>query len=322
MDWFGESRKLVSAEQRAIDSFLLLSYWRRLIDLVFVMKTNSDQALAREYGTRLTNRSGRIMNTKTLDNFNHSMDKVKERHSREFVYCDVDTSETDEASTLRRVAAAALDGLERFQKSVLVVRRSAVIGLLPGNTGFVSDSESCRRFMDAVRDHGEFVDREAAERDASYLQPIPLSLVQHSDRLLRVARHDDDQAHPLYGKFALWAGGHVQKMDDRNGDPIAEALRRELGEELGSASLPEPEPVGLVWDASSGTSGRHVGVVHSLRIDDERDAERLQRAMLNGAVRPIGEMFITIADLHACSASLETWSQLILSEHFRRARTG
>jgi predicted NUDIX family phosphoesterase len=318
MDWFSKSGKLLSADHLAIDRFLVAAPWRRLIDLVFVMTVDPAEALAREFGGDPT-RQGRIMNDKTLQHFNDSISTVRSQHPTDFLYVDCDTTHRGESSTLAKIAAEAIEGFESFKKSVLVVPRAAVDALLPPGGGFVSDAGAVSEFLQAVRDHGAFVDRRIAEKSADYIQPIPMGYLRHDHRLLMIPQHYRDPSHWLHTRHALWAGGHVQMVDAGDDHPIANGLRRELEEEFPQARLPVPALVGLVVEGKRARIPLHVGVVHRLDIDDTPTATALVQGGDEGSGFARGSL-LGIQELMTCFDCLEGWSQLMLTYHLQARR--
>lgn len=113
MDWFRGRGDLDAADHQAIDRFLLVPRWRRLIDLVFVMTVDPEEALAREFAGQPA-KPGRIMNDRTLHEVNRSIAAVRDAHAHEFECVEINTTLADRTSTLGRVVAAVLDGYERF----------------------------------------------------------------------------------------------------------------------------------------------------------------------------------------------------------------
>jgi thymidylate kinase len=118
LHWFNVTKKLSDRNHRAIHDFLLLSLWRQLIDLVFVMKVKPEKAIERRYGRRAPQVSGRIMNNATLSRFNASVSATKDAHLAQFQFVEIDTSDRAVAPTMDLVKGAALEGLERFLRTM------------------------------------------------------------------------------------------------------------------------------------------------------------------------------------------------------------
>lgn len=201
-------------------------------------------------------------------------------------------------------------------QSILVVPRTTVVDDLV-HTGYLPDPSVARRLCDALLNSYQLVPRQEAEDDPRYLQPIPLAYIECGDSGLLVfpgdERESDDR---LYGRYALWAGGHIEETDCTD-DPVRACLIRELEEELSTMDLPDPELMGLVRDKRSVRSARHVGLVHRIRIDDEAVVQALQGPP---SQRHRGSEVTQLVDCHDLPFPidrLEPWSEFILHQSHR-----
>jgi predicted NUDIX family phosphoesterase len=202
--------------------------------------------------------------------------------------------------------------------SILVIPRTTVVDNLV-HPGYRPDPEIAQRLCDELRTTYRVVPRHEAEDDPRYLQPIPLTYIEFGSRHLLAFPGDDRQSDDrLYGMYALWAGGHIEESDCAD-DPVRACLARELEEELSTMGLPEPELMGLVRDARSDRSARHVGLVHRIRIDDDAVIQALEGPP-NQCQR--GSEITQLVDCDALPfpiGRLEPWSEFILRETHPRA---
>jgi predicted NUDIX family phosphoesterase/thymidylate kinase len=314
MDWHLSAGRMTTADYNIIANFLRLHGLRRLTDMVFVLTTEPEAALDREVSGQLTRRPGGIMNPTTLLDINQSIHRARQRYASDFTFVDIDTTDPDPRPTLNRMANITFDALEQFLESILVLPRE-LVDYLP-DAGLVTDRETIRRFLAAIGQSGDFVDRRVAEESEEYVQPIPIAYFWHDGDLLVLRRTERDQSHRMHEKCTVWAGGHI-RLDDGGEDPIQAALAREVEEELYLSELPELEVVGLVRDDSSPRSRMHVGIVHravlqgpiALAMDGQDFTEFRGGSVTVHLVGPDG--------IGGYANRMEPWSRTILEEHLR-----
>jgi predicted NUDIX family phosphoesterase/thymidylate kinase len=314
MDWFRTVGRLTPDEHDTIAAFLSLNRIRRLTDLVFVLTVSPDTALDREMAGHLTRRTGAIMNTGTLQDLSASIDRVRSLRGVDFHCVHIDTTDGEQVGDLERMALITLDALDGFLESVLVVPRSITRRYLPAS-GFVSNPDIVRRFLEDVTRYGRFEKRDRAEEQPDDLQPIPIAYFVDGDRLLLFHRSDHDHTHRLHGRYMVWAGGHVRR-EDAGENAVGAALAREIQEELLIAADLEPEIVGLVVDDGDPRSEMHIGVVHRVRLRDRHVAGAMDRGPF---VEPRGSsltsQLVRTEDLRPFWPRIEMWSQAIVRDH-------
>jgi predicted NUDIX family phosphoesterase len=188
---------------------------------------------------------------------------------------------------------------------VLVVPRSTVLtdegwlGLRPERPGPV---------LEAIERHGRFEPRAQMEVDPSFKQVIPYLVLRDGPRVFLMRRTRAGGDARLHDLWSIGVGGHLNP-GDRDVDG---GLRREWGEEIDAAFVPEFRFLGLLNDDTTDVGSVHLGLVF------EADA----------AGRPVGVRetdklagsFVSLSDVRAVYDGLETWSQLILSSLERDVR--
>jgi predicted NUDIX family phosphoesterase len=188
------------------------------------------------------------------------------------------------------------------RERVLVVPRAALFSAGSPQGLFPLDGA----FFDLVRQRGFFADRPAVEGDATLKQVIPYGVVLRDDRffLFRRARSGGDAR--LRGLRSVGVGGHVNPEDAR--DPVADALRREVEEELRMPAGWRWRVAALLNDDATPVGAVHVGVVCVVEPGPGTVAVR-------EADRMSGR-FETRRDLLALLArereTFESWSALVL----------
>lgn len=204
---------------------------------------------------------------------------------------------------------------EADREQVLVVPRHALFdGRWPH--GF-TPLESCGDDIATRLEHAaSLMDREAAERDPDFKQPIPYCAVRRGDDILCVERLPKQGETRLHGKLSIGLGGHVGPedlaTDGSTTGAIQRALHRELAEELVlPGGLPEPRFVGLIHDDSTPVGAVHVGLAFVLDVplSTPSDAVQLREILkMRGGFRRLAGDGGAWQD----APSLESWSAVLL----------
>jgi thymidylate kinase len=116
MDWLRERDQLRDDDMQKVVEFLTIDHWRKFIDMVFIMLTTPQQSLLREYKDQVTKRPGRIMNEETIQRFNESLERTKQRFQPLFPeVTEVWTlGKTSPEETGREVVRKTLDTIRRI----------------------------------------------------------------------------------------------------------------------------------------------------------------------------------------------------------------
>ena len=154
----------------------------------------------------------------------------------------------------------------------------------------------------AVRDHGTFMERPAAETDPSHKQLIPYVVVTDGDSVFVMRRTRAGGDARLHDRLTIGVGGHLNEVDAGD-DPLFAGLAREWREELASGWEPEYRLIGFLNDDSNAVGAVHLGVVFAVDAAG-RGVEVREREKLSGSFRPWREVA-------ALRDSLETWLQLV-----------
>ncbi len=186
-------------------------------------------------------------------------------------------------------------------EQVLVLPRDRV----PGGCDFTgirpAEDAALQLLREAVRDHGRYLPRPAAEEDPSHKQLIPYVVVRQDRGLFLMERSSAGGDARLHGKASIGVGGHLNPVD-RGGDPLLDGLRREWSEELVAEFEPMFQLVGFLNDDSNPVGSVHLGVVFTVQADGHAVSVR-EHEKLSGR-------FATPDEVLAAWDRLETWSQL------------
>lgn len=120
-------------------------------------------------------------------------------------------------------------------------------------------------FESVILNSYEYLDKEKAEHDPAYKQPIAYIAIINPDRkkvfgFYRSKKSDHYTEKRLQGKFSIGVGGHIEKYDGTE-NPLQKSLEREFNEEisiLGTSTM--PKALGYLNDDSDRDNG--VGKVH------------------------------------------------------------
>ncbi len=171
----------------------------------------------------------------------------------------------------------------------------------------------------------DFRVRDEVENDLSRVQALPIIVVRNADGdVLRLRRREKTSDNPLHDKIVLWAGGHVRREDDLNGDPLVRCAVRELEEELrlqiGTSDL---VPIGALYFDSGGSTSKHVAIAYEWRAATNDVSIVLSRSefferrgtSLSGQFASVDKL----ADDVRAKRLREPWSVELVRKHLAKA---
>jgi predicted NUDIX family phosphoesterase len=153
-----------------------------------------------------------------------------------------------------------------------------------------------------------YLNRSEAEQDRRYKQLIPYVLIVSNDKILRYRRGRGGQETRLHGLYSVGVGGHISEEDhglfsaDRG---YHDGMRRELREEVAVEEVSE-SAVALINDDSTDVGAVHFGVVHVMRVANEKIVGRRSGI--------VGPEFIPFAEAVEDLPAYESWSQFCLEK--------
>jgi predicted NUDIX family phosphoesterase len=194
---------------------------------------------------------------------------------------------------------------------VYVVKRQDLFDLSFPH-GFVARTPADPRvaaWTERIRTRGFFVERRWAERDSSFKQVIPYTLLTCGELVYLLRRTSGGGEARLHGKLSLGVGGHINPVDLAPGSDVLEAgCRRELEEEVEIRTPYALEAVGAINDDASDVGSVHFGLVNVARCETPDVAIR-ETEVLEGRFVPLAEL----KELARTQRErFETWSALIL----------
>ena len=159
----------------------------------------------------------------------------------------------------------------------------------------------------------EYRPREEAEEDPRWKQPIAYALIVNPELQLvfayqRSKRGDQYHEKRLQGKWSWGVGGHIDKADLDQGNPIHTSLAREIREELGEINSSSPEVLGYINDDTDPVGRVHFGILYLIRTS-ETEIQPATPEISSGGLRPASELLDL---LHDPAIPVEKWSALAL----------
>ena len=162
-----------------------------------------------------------------------------------------------------------------------------------------------QKYLNLLRENGEFRVRKELENDPSYKQIIAQVILRYKDKyfLHRQVKRNEERLNSL---CPLPLGGHIEQVDSNSDDILETALERELHEEvdlksdivkksyLGLIYLEDDNPVNLV----------HVGFVYIFDLDG------VDVHVKEEGLEDIG--FVSLDYLKTNSEKLTYWSRIII----------
>jgi len=318
MDFHEKRNRLSPENKEKIYNFLLLENWRKMIDIVFLLKTSPQSALNRECTDLLTHKPGEIMNETTLKQINESIDSVY-KSTKSLFRCiiPIDTTGMEVIKNVEIITRKTLEALHNFIDEEVVVIRKKLIqkDILEG--GLITNSSAISSITGIIRTSFNTLRRSNVENDSTYLQIVPCGIIKFKDTLLFLRRHEESQNHRMHNKYTVWAGGHMRMDDLGQKDPLLGGLNRELAEELLIESPLAIKRIALVLDNSNFHSSLHLGVVYLVEVNSPNVAIALdQKEFKERKGKSLSGKFLSLNDISKEHEGLDSWSYFILKNYF------
>lgn len=300
--------RILPNERARIEQFLVIEEWRRRITGVIVMTADPRVLMEREKGDLPVESSGGL-NEAVLRQMLETTQETVQRLAEQFRIFEIDTSNGSRGrqQTAERVAGIVLDLIEE-QLDEHILRLPVEDAAAVFRDATCIEVEAARRLVAAFASKGQFISRAEVESDTSVVQALPVVIVRNrSGNILRLIRRERRRDHSLHEKVVIWAGGHVRKEDNCDGNAIRQCAVRELQEELRlSVEETELDLLGAVWIRTrNGTSAsdktrQHVAVVFEWRARADDVAIALSATeFFDRRGTSLSGTFVTVDDLAA-----------------------
>ncbi|MFC1728602.1 NUDIX domain-containing protein [Nanoarchaeota archaeon] len=207
------------------------------------------------------------------------------------------------------------------EQLIMVIAREILLGS-DHFEGFKAHNET--DYESKILESHTYMKRGPVETDHSIKQPIAYCLIVNPalKQIFAYQRASQDAKYSekrLQGKWAWGVGGHIEKIDIREGNPIQASLLRELEEEVEmNGTITGTKTLGYINDDSDDVGKIHFGILYLIETDSTivkpKDPE-----IAEGKLRSIEAL-----DEIRSSRRVEEWSKIALKPlkyHFSNSST-
>lgn len=187
-------------------------------------------------------------------------------------------------------------------ENVLVVPTSSLGDIIATN-GLITGRE--QEVLDLIAREGRFLARPVAEESPEYRQIIPYVAIVRGDEVFATRRLNKGGESRLHGRVSLGVGGHINEIDQADGQWLMNCLRREIEEEVDIADYGTLTLRGLINDSGDAVGNVHLGFFFTLTTTGDvfvRETEKLAGG------------FMPMAVLSAHTGNMESWSEIVTEE--------
>lgn len=199
--------------------------------------------------------------------------------------------------------------VEKFDKHIMVIDRATLFADKYFQ-GFCPAAElDYRRIID---DNYFFKRRGDAEPDPVFKQPIPYVIIVNKEtkHIFAYQRSTTDSYHEqrLRGKWSWGIGGHVDKVEPTEPDPLLSSLHREIDEEVDLQDYEEPVLLGYINDDQTEVGAVHFGLLFMVQTSLKKIRPKDREISWGG--------FMSYDQLEEIcminDSQVETWSEIAL----------
>jgi len=162
-----------------------------------------------------------------------------------------------------------------------------------------------QKYLNLLRENGEFRARQELENDPEYKQIIAQVILRYKDKyfLHRQVKRNEERLNSL---CPLPIGGHIEEIDLKGEDILETALERELHEEVDlKSNIVKKTYLGLIYlEDDNPVNFVHVGFVYIFDLDG------VDVHVKEEGLEDIG--FVSLDYLKTNSEKLTYWSRIII----------
>ena len=200
--------------------------------------------------------------------------------------------------------------MDKLEKDVLVVDRNTLFDAEKDKfQGFKPHTST--DFQSRIINGFKYIKRRVAEQDESHKQPIGYALIMNpkTKKIYIYKRAMAGQNYTekrLQNKWSMGIGGHIDREEEKETNPIHSSLLRELSEEVKIGQF-QTKVLGYINDDEDSDGRVHFGVVYLVLT--ESDAIPGDAESVFGEMKSIEEIKQIVS---AEDATLENWSVIAL----------
>ena len=322
--WLSKHDHFDYKNYKSIVSFLTMSRWRSIIDLIYVFIAEPDISLDREYANLLTRKTGSIMKPEVLESYKTAIETTSKEFSVMFKkVAQFDTSKKELNEVNYEVTKSILDILhESTSESICYLSYDDLDQSLPNYFSY-SDSFPFKASLN-------FGARSLVEADDDKVQPLPILVITNKNRdkvfVVKKNKKLTSERSPESGRLLIYLGGHVREEDSIHvtGDKLdllsltRYALHREIKEETGIDFFPSKDEVNplCIWIRSNDRSRKHLAICYIMEANLDAIKFRLDTNEFITTGRTKSGKVFEIDEIYKQYNDLEDWSQIILKTIF------
>ncbi|MBI2971515.1 MAG: NUDIX domain-containing protein [Candidatus Aenigmarchaeota archaeon] len=197
--------------------------------------------------------------------------------------------------------------MNKFDKLIMVVKRQVLLAD-DHFDGFKPKDDI--DFESRILKHHRYMKRGLAEHDPGHKQPIAYIIIVNPQTkkvfAYQRASHDSQYSEKrLQGKWSWGLGGHIDKIDGADDNPIRASMRRELAEEA-EVTVDALRVLGYINSDTDDVGKVHFGILYVI--------ETRQGAVMPKAPEIDHGTFMSIDELQVlcATADVEDWSRIAL----------
>ena len=200
--------------------------------------------------------------------------------------------------------------MDKLEKDVLVVDRNTLFDAEKDKfQGF--KPHSTIDFQSRIMNGFKYIKRKIAEQDESHKQPIGYALIMNPKTkkvyiYKRAMAGKNYTEKRLQNKWSMGIGGHIDREEEKESNPIHSSLLRELSEEVKIGQF-QTKVLGYINDDEDSVGRVHFGVVYLILTESEVFPG--DKESVFGEMKSIEEIKQIIS---AEDAVLENWSVIAL----------
>ncbi len=204
--------------------------------------------------------------------------------------------------------------MDKFEQEILVIDRATLFsesyfqGFAPADG---------LNYYNIIHDNYFYKKRGAVEPDPTFKQPIAYAIIVNKENrhifAYQRAGSSDYNEKRLRGKWSWGIGGHIDKVDSEDQEPILTSLLREIEEEVEIDGFDEPKILGYINDDETEVGAVHFGLLYLIETDSKKVKPKDKEISWGGFMSYDQLEEICMLD----DKNVETWSEISL-EPIRR----
>lgn len=205
--------------------------------------------------------------------------------------------------------------MEDNDKKILVIDRSTLFS--EGYFQGFAPADGLN-YHNIIHDNYFYMPRNVVEPDPRYKQPIAYAILVNKESrhifAYQRAGTNDYSEQRLRGKWSWGIGGHIDKVDSEEPDPIKSSLLREIEEELEIDGFDDPQILGYINDDQTEVGMVHFGLLYLIETSSKKVKPKDKEISWGGFMSYDQLEEICMLD----DKNVESWSEISL-EPVRRA---